>query len=223
MTNTIPIKSKPVQRKFLAGIKSHLSDPKNTILNSLSYKKYGDLITTDEETLERLAYSEFETLKSSYKYKKIKGKVIAFSAYIQHEEIKGVRFDGRDPNSTRIKRVATARLNKGDVFDPIKNVLHKDIFYLELDRMYYGFRLEKEWSEPIIITSTEVQVIDGKTYPVLLITHGYSNTQNNQDDLILVNHATKSHSQYISTVTSDYLEYISKLVQQSLEYSNDMF
>lgn len=223
MTNSITIKAKPVQRKFLVDIKSHLSDPENKLLNYLSREKSGDLITTKEETLERLAWVEFKDLKSSYGYKKIKKDVIAFSAYIQHEEIKGFRFDGRDPNSTRIKRVATARLNKGDVFDPIKNVLHKDIFYLELDRMYYGFRLEKEGSAPLIITSTEVQVVEGKTYPVLLITHGYSNTQNNQDDLILVNHATKSHSQYISTVTSDYLEYISKLVQQSLEYRNDMF
>lgn len=221
MTNSITIKPKAVQRKFLANIKSYLSDPKNPVLNSLSREKYGDLITTDEETLERLAWSEFEQLKSSYLYKKLKKDIVAFSAYIQHEEIKGVRFDGRDPNPTNIKRVATAKLNKGDIFDSIKNVLHKNIFYLELNTNYNSTCLGKEERNPLIITSTEVQVINGKTYPILFITEGYSNEQVNQENLVLVDKKMYSHSQYMSTVNPDYLNCISTNVLYALKNYRD--
>lgn len=223
MTNSIKIKPKAVQRKFLANIKSYLSDPKNPVLNLLSREKYGDLITTDEETLERLAWSEFEQLKSSYSYKKLKKDIVAFSAYIQHEEIKGFRFDGRDPNPTRINRVATAKLNKGDVFDPIKNVLHKNIFYLELNTHYNSIYLGGEERSPLIITSTEVQVIDGKTYPILLLTEGYSNEQVNQENIILVDKQINSHSQYMSTVNPDYLNCISTNVLYALSNNVNWF
>lgn len=226
MTNSITIKPKAIQRKFLANIKSYLSDPKNPVLNSLSREKYGDLITTDKETLDRLAYEEFEQLKSSYAYKKLKKDIVAFSAYIQHEEIKGVRFDGRDPNPTYIKRVVKAKLNKGDVFDPIKNVLHKGVFYLELNTHYNRFSLADEERRPLIITSTEVQVIDGKMYPILLITTGYSNEHVYQENIILVDKTVKSNSrsQYISTVNQEYLNCISNNVLCVLtDYIDDWF
>lgn len=223
MTNSITIKPKAVQRKFLANIKSYLSDPKNPVLNSLSREKYGDLITTDEETLKRLAWSEFEQLKSSYLYKKLKKDIVAFSAYIQHEEIKGVRFDGRDPNPTNIKRVATAKLNKGNIFDPIKNVLHKNIFYLELNTNYNNICLGEEERNPLIITSTEVQVINGKTYPILLLTEGYSNEQVNQENLVLVDNKMYYHSQYMSTVNPAYLNGISTNVLYALNYRDNWF
>lgn len=227
MTNSITIKSKAVQRKFLANIKSYLSDPKNSVLNSLSRNNSGDLITTDEKKLERLAYSGFEKLKALHKYKLIKKNIIATSAYIEYDEVYGIMFDDRNPHANHIERFATAKLNKGDVFDPIKNVLHKGVFYLELNTHYNSvYSLDKVERRPLIITSTEVQVIDGKMYPILLITTGYSNEKINKENIILVDKKVKSesHSQYISTVNSEYLNCISNNVLCVLtNYINDWF
>ena len=227
MKNSITIKPKAVQRKFLANIKSYLSDPENSVLNLHSRNYRGDLITTDEKKLERFAYSEFEKLKVLNKYKLIKKDIIATSAYIEYDEMYGVMSADTRPHANHIKRFATAKLNKGDVFDPIKNVLHKGVFYLELNTHYNSrYSLDKVERRPLIITSTEVQVIDGKMYPILLITTGYSNEQVNKENIILVDKKVKSesHSQYISTFNSEYLNCISNNVLCVLtDYINDWF